>query len=314
MIEGEEESLFPDTEELIPLDDELPPVVWLAGDEPFFEDFILDAEAAMRYLGIKRSRLTQISGRELRVGKVRADRYTRAVYRAQDLERYRSWTRRTAAHQRSAEVVRDATSKIDSLREDLVQILSSAVAALGQDLNAGLRQVGQGLVDRQAVPAQGGQRVLQGLRELLVLLYNESLAQKRTHTLDQATTERRLIGLDDRAALFHENLLGRILEAEDLSRRILGAQAQDRADQEDMRTSVSALSALRREDQLRLGHCEAELRRGVDALARLESLLVEALRPKAPIIPPTVQESPRRPARRVPVIQRQRLVRHGSTC
>ncbi len=45
----------------------LPMVVWLAGDEAHADDFCIDADTAMQELGIKRSRLTQISGRELRV-------------------------------------------------------------------------------------------------------------------------------------------------------------------------------------------------------------------------------------------------------
>ena len=51
--------------------------VWLKGDEDFFEDFNWNADQVMNYLGIKRSRLNQISGKELRVGKK-----NRSIYKA----------------------------------------------------------------------------------------------------------------------------------------------------------------------------------------------------------------------------------------
>src|SRR5438045_3561626 len=51
--------------------DALPMLVWLRGDESYCGDFCLDADQVMVRLGIKRSRLTQISGRELRVGRMR---------------------------------------------------------------------------------------------------------------------------------------------------------------------------------------------------------------------------------------------------
>ncbi|SME96812.1 hypothetical protein [Pseudobacteriovorax antillogorgiicola] len=87
---------------------DLPMVVYLQGDEKFIQDFAIDADKAMDYLGIKRSRLTQISGRELRVGRIRKDRYIRPVYRVKDLEDYKSWTRATATSQSSSKVMEKA--------------------------------------------------------------------------------------------------------------------------------------------------------------------------------------------------------------
>ena len=62
----------------------------------------------MHALGIKRSRLTQISGRDLRVGRVRVDRYIRPVYRSNDIEKYLAWTRATASHQKSSDAIKTA--------------------------------------------------------------------------------------------------------------------------------------------------------------------------------------------------------------
>ena len=91
---------------------DLPMVVHLLGDEELVEQFSVNADKAMEFLGIKRSRLTQISGRELRVGRVRQDRYLRPVYRVKDLEDYKSWTRSTATSQSSSKVMEKAISSI----------------------------------------------------------------------------------------------------------------------------------------------------------------------------------------------------------
>lgn len=101
---------------------ELPMVVWLRGDEPWFSMFDMDADAVMQALGIKRSRLTQISGRDLRVGRVRVNRYIRPVYRSIDIEQYLKWTRATASHQKSSDAIKTA---VDELQEQSTRIQSA---------------------------------------------------------------------------------------------------------------------------------------------------------------------------------------------
>ena len=164
--------------------EELPLTIWLAGDEPFFAEFTLDAAAAMKVLGIKRSRLTQISGCELRVGKVRSDRYTRAMYRAQDVEAYRSWTRRTAAHQRSAEVVKDAASRLDSVRDELLGSLSDALAHSDQLLQAGLKAEVLALRGQRIAGVDVLSRQVMALRALLIDIKNHDLAQMTAQSQD----------------------------------------------------------------------------------------------------------------------------------
>lgn len=93
---------------------ELPMVVWLRGDEPHAADFSLTADDAMRALDIKRSRLTQISGHELRVGRMRVDRYVRPLYRPADVESYKQWTRSTVTHQRTSSIIHDAAASLES--------------------------------------------------------------------------------------------------------------------------------------------------------------------------------------------------------
>jgi hypothetical protein len=105
--------------------EDLPLVVWLRGDEEHCADFSLDAEAVMDQLGIKRSRLTQISGRELRVGRIRRGRYISPVYRQVDVETYLAWTRATASQQKSASLVGEATAELLEHSERLSDYLQS---------------------------------------------------------------------------------------------------------------------------------------------------------------------------------------------
>ncbi|MFW7381036.1 MAG: hypothetical protein ACOH5I_19630 [Oligoflexus sp.] len=122
---------------------ELPMVVYLRGDEDLVEEFHLDAEEAMEMLGIKRSRLTQISGRDLRVGRIRRDRYIRPVYRLKDLEDYQSWTRSTASHQSSSILIEKVIDRVEQQCRQLEDAatgpyrknLEDAVSHLKQDLH-----------------------------------------------------------------------------------------------------------------------------------------------------------------------------------
>ena len=118
---------------------ELAQIVWLRGDEPWAGDFTMDAEAVMAELGIKRSRLTQISGKELRVGRMRVDRYVRPIYRALDVDTYKQWSRATATHQRSSLVLKEAAARLEEqggVIEEKIRIASRDwVEALQSDVS-----------------------------------------------------------------------------------------------------------------------------------------------------------------------------------
>lgn len=101
------------------LENNMPMVVWIRGDEPYAPEFCIDADEAMNILGIKRSRLTQISGKELRVGRIKVDRYIKPFYRKQDLEEYLKWTRATATHVKSANAINEATQLLSNKAEEL---------------------------------------------------------------------------------------------------------------------------------------------------------------------------------------------------
>ena len=91
---------------------DLPMMVWLRGDEEVCADFSLEAEEVMLRLGIRRSRLTQISGKELRVGRMRKGRYVSPVFRPADVEAYLNWTRASASHQKSSGLLHDAAEEL----------------------------------------------------------------------------------------------------------------------------------------------------------------------------------------------------------
>ena len=114
--------------------EELPMVVWLKGDESYVDEFCLDAEAAMKEIGIRRSRLTQISGKELRVGRMRIDRYVRPVYRKKDIDEYKKWTRATASHLRSSSVLEQASKKLENKVSEIESNLEDRVKDIHQDL------------------------------------------------------------------------------------------------------------------------------------------------------------------------------------
>ncbi len=109
---------------------ELPLIVWVRGDEPYATEFFLEADDVIALLGIKRSRLTQISGRELRVGRRRVGRYIRPFYREIDVMAYKEWTRPTAAHVKSKEFVDHALQQLQGLGSYLQENLMTDFAEL----------------------------------------------------------------------------------------------------------------------------------------------------------------------------------------
>ncbi len=96
----------------------LPMVISLRGDE---KEFTLTAEDVMAALDIKRSRLTQISGRELRVGRRRVDRYLKPFYRPADVHAYQELTRAALTRQRSAAAVSSVADDIETRHKNLLQ-------------------------------------------------------------------------------------------------------------------------------------------------------------------------------------------------
>ena len=113
-------NLSPQTQRQGATPEDLPMMIYLRGDEDIVDSFCIGAEEAMDILGIKRSRLTQISGKELRVGRLRIGRYVRPVFRKEDIEAYKQWTRPTASHKASSYALEEAGIKvIDNIKDQL---------------------------------------------------------------------------------------------------------------------------------------------------------------------------------------------------
>ncbi len=147
------------------LEQELPMQVWIRGDEPYAGQFSMDADEVMELLGIKRSRLTQISGRELRVGRARRNRHVRPVYRPEDVHRYKDWSRATATAAKSSAAIDLAAAKLDAvagalpteledrlrrgldlLQQELRERLSSGLSFLRADLGESVATLRQHLL------------------------------------------------------------------------------------------------------------------------------------------------------------------------
>jgi hypothetical protein len=179
----------------------MPMVVWIRGDEEYAGAFVLDADQVMEMLSIKRSRLTQISGRELRVGKKRIDRYIKPVYRQRDVKDYLEWTRPTASHKRSSRLIDDA---LDSLKSLETKILNEVKVSLedGQKVSSKEQKI-----TRQELRSEIGQvreEVLSRWQQLRAALGNERLEidAQRKHLL------RWLTNLDKWHQLEKEKMLG----------------------------------------------------------------------------------------------------------
>ena len=120
--------------------DDLPMVVWMRGDEDICSEFTMDADAAMAVLGIKRTRLTQISGRELRVGRRRLGRYIKPFYRSIDIDNYLQWTRRSATSQNATAALAKASEELESRTVSLSEDLQGLVGQLPILLRRAVRE------------------------------------------------------------------------------------------------------------------------------------------------------------------------------
>ena len=101
-----------------PSGEELPIDLSLDGSEPYFQEFCLGADDVMKRLGIKRSRLRQISGDQLRVGRKKVDRFIRPFYRICDVNNYLEWTRASASHLKSSKVIEESTRVFNQTWEE----------------------------------------------------------------------------------------------------------------------------------------------------------------------------------------------------
>lgn len=212
--------------------EELPMTVWLRGDEPLCEEFTLDADAVMDQLGIKRSRLTQISGKQLRVGRMRLGRYLRPVYRQADVDEYLKWTRATATHLKSSSVLKDAALRLEERSEALTNRLEVLGASLPDRLRQTERKLSRGLVRSVARLFQRQTRLVRRLETRL-----ESARKGLTAKADETHT--RLANLEDKLSRL-DTLMTRLAE-EATSTRVQGQEERSRL--ESLLESVTTTTA-----------------------------------------------------------------------
>ena len=141
---------------------ELPMVVHLKGYEDYFSEFSWDAKKVMEILGIKRSRLNQISGEELRVGKARIDRYLRPIYRPEDVKKYLEWTKPTASHKRSTSIIDEAREKLDKTSDNLKESLIGGQERLKEEF--------------ESIVGKGSRRVTQNTEAIHSSYFQKTLA------------------------------------------------------------------------------------------------------------------------------------------
>ena len=204
---------------------DLPMIVWLRGDETWYPSFDLDADGVMARLGIKRSRLTQISGRELRVGRVRVDRYIKPIYRSEDVETYAQWTRATASHQKSSSVIKEAAEQLQQQSNHISQIVTEASQHFAKALEDGLIVQLESATTRASV--QLGQTVQRLYAESAQAIqsHNDERRSSQT-TLDALSGERHgevtkhLIAIDRRLAHHDASLESMALRLSELAMRI----------------------------------------------------------------------------------------------
>ena len=186
-------------DEIMP--DDLPMTVWLRGDEAFFNDFSVDADVAMAELGIRRSRLTQISGRELRVGKKRIDRYVRPFFRPQDITAYKNFTRATVSHMKSSQVLDDVLARLEAETGQLIDKVATTVTQNAVDFRDQLEAIAtefrqaQGLLLREVTDRVDAiERGLDGALQSALWRVQASLTELREQN---AGLEQRLAAQND---------------------------------------------------------------------------------------------------------------------
>jgi chromosome segregation ATPase len=276
-------------------DRQLPMIINLRGDEDLVDEFNWDADQVMEFLGIKRSRLTQISGKELRVARIRRDRYLRPVYREADVRDYQEWTRATATHQSSSRAIEQAIDSLDDrfsdilvvLQEKLLQYEERSTDLLKSQLHK-LDEAGfQRFQDIQdGLETQHGYSERQDRQQLRVLEY--LIQQKETLAFSQAELQE----LRGFLGSFHQDI-----------RALLVAQQSLRRDMDEAQAAV--YKALQEQSQ---GFQEA-LKGMQDMLALLQSGQQQILRQTEPVsVSPPVPLKPR-PRRPIPLHARRRTMK-----
>lgn len=214
---------------------DLPMMLNFRGDEDLAKDFSFSAEQAMDVLGIKRSRLNQISGRELRVARMRVDGYLRPIYRPIDVEEYLSWSRAPVTHKRSSEAIDDAVHRLEShaqkLREELTgdgnilaEVVSKSLQILDQNLQQQIQILRRTLLQRDDSSfLQNQNRIMAQTLDSLDTKVSETLEKQ----LDLGVNVSAVQGALTDILLGLQNIALRLSEQQETTKAMLMKQDQD---------------------------------------------------------------------------------------
>jgi len=225
-------------------DRQLPMIINLRGDEQLVDEFNWDADQVMEFLGIKRSRLTQISGKELRVARIRRDRYLRPVYREADVRDYQEWTRATATHQSSSRAIETAIDSLDDRFSDILVVLQEKLLQYEDRSSTLLKQ------QVHKLDTESYMRFQALLAETETQQANDARQEKKQgRILEQLTqhhevlaaTQKELQELRGLLGSFHQDIRALLVAQQALRREIEGAQGvlQEALNQQTARFAAS---------------------------------------------------------------------------
>jgi chromosome segregation ATPase len=231
------------------------------------DEFNWDADEVMEFLGIKRSRLTQISGKELRVARIRRDRYLRPVYREADVRDYQEWTRATATHQSSSRAIETAIDSLDDRFSDILVVLQEKILQYEDRSTALLRQQ------------------VHKLDEAAYMRFQVLLAETETQQAIGEGQEKKQNRVLDQLTEHHELLAATQKELQQL-RGLLGSFHQD------IRTLFVAQQALRREIEASQGTMQEALNQQTASLTSMQEMLSALQTGQKQILQQTAKEAP----------------------
>lgn len=247
-------------------DGTLPMVVWLRGDEPLCDDFVLEADEVMERLGIRRSRLTQVSGKELRVGRMRKGRYVVPVYRAIDVDAYVAWTRPTASHLKASTVLKDAAETLrsghDELADKIASVAPDIVAKVGSEVGVRIEEAAAALAESIGGKVDAGRAEVRAALAALGL----ELGEKAREDVLLRALERMSEAVRDRGAEVER--LGVRVDEQAASQALLAKEVAE----------LAALARLARADgERRDEQLEAALAAGMRGAEELAALRADAI-------------------------------------
>lgn len=205
----------------------LPMILVLKQEDRLALEFSLDAQAVMEELGIKRSRLTQISGRELRVARIKMGQYIRPMYRPDDVNEYKSWSRATATHQKASSMVQHAADSLQNQAEKLSHTLTDSIEEFSSTLSESLSSIRSDLIQERLERKENLDHFKEDILSTLNQssnIHQEFLQNSSSSILDKLfQIEQKLLSLQDIKDCLgkvFENIAGKIESSDNLVEKL----------------------------------------------------------------------------------------------